>query len=221
MTIPEAEQDKNLEAKLLLELPGILNWALEGLQDYLKNGLDVPKAVQEATATYRKENDSLEQFISECCEIQKLNVCKNSELYSQYLNFCSMSRLKALSQTKFSPELSSRQGLSSTRTREGITWLGIALKKDWCRVEHNPTSQAGDAKGVGFEQNAQFNLNSSLREDLAHLTPNPTSHSDCNPTSPIFSPVEGRKDEENPGVEQFKRNMAKRKCGGVRKDILI
>jgi len=208
VTIPEAEQDKNLESKLLLELPGILNWALEGLEDYLQNGLDTPKAVQDATTAYRQENDSLEQFASECCELGKLKVCKNSDLFGQYLNFCGMSGLKALSQKTFSLELSARDGVKSTRSKHGMTWTGIALKSEWCRVDDNPTSQAGAAKDVGLRQNAQPSSNSPIRGDFAHLTNDPTPHSD----STLHQPYTTSKTRDKAGFEQFKQNMAKRKC---------
>ena len=208
VTIPESEQDKNLEAKLLQELSGILNWALEGLQDYLQNGLDTPKAVQTATNEYRKENDNLEQFVLECCDLGKLKVCKNSDLFGQYINFCRMSGLKPLSQKTFSLELSTRDGVTSTRSKHGIEWKGIALKSGWCRVETNPTSITEDSKDVGLSQNAQPSLNSPTRGDFAHLTNDPTPHSDYNPTPPYTKP----KTEDKTGFEEFKRNKAKRKC---------
>lgn len=137
-----------IESKLLKELPGIVNWALHGLEEFRRIGLMPPKTVVNATEEYRKENDSLELFLSECCDVGKLKVCKNTDLYSTYLNFCGMSGLKPLSQTKFSPELNSRPSIKSTRNMHGITWMGIDLKKDWnpcrvdeaCRVDANPTS---------------------------------------------------------------------------------
>jgi putative DNA primase/helicase len=194
VTIPEAEQDKELESKLLKELPGILNWALDGLADYLKVGLKTPPAVQVATAKYRKENDSLEEFLSECCDIAKLKVCKNTDLYNAYLNFCGMSGLKALSQTKFSPELNQRPGVSSARTMHGITWTGIDLKEEWtfggkqcrvdnpCRVEHNPTSITGDLKHVDLEKNAQSFQYSPHERNLAQNPTYPTYPTLTDPT---------------------------------------
>lgn len=186
VTIPEEEQDKDIEVKLLKELSGILNWALEGLADYLKMGLKTPTAVKAATDKYRKENDSLEEFLSECCDIQKLKVCKNTDLYSAYLNFCGMSGLSALSQTKFSPELNQRREIKSTRKPHGITWTGIDLKDEWkfggnscrvedaCRVEDDPTSLAIDVKHVGSSPNAQSITDSFLRENLAQKPAYPT-----------------------------------------------
>jgi P4 family phage/plasmid primase-like protien len=205
VTIPEPEQDKEIEFKLLKELPGILNWALDGLADYLKVGLKTPKAVQAATAKYRKENDSLEEFLSECCDFGKLNVCKNTDLYGAYLNFCGMSGLKALSPHKFSPELSARPDITSTRSKFGMVWTGIALKKDWCSFEDKAIPQAVDAKGVALEPNAQASLNSSLRGDFAHLTPKAAPHDDCKATPPI--------EEQAKAEEQHFEEVAKKYTG--------
>ncbi len=49
------------------ELPGILNWALDGLEDWKSNGLRIPKSVQCATEEYRSESDTIQLFIQECC----------------------------------------------------------------------------------------------------------------------------------------------------------
>jgi len=183
VTIPEAEQDKEIEFKLLKELPGILNWALAGLADYLKVGLKTPKAVQAATAKYRQENDSLEEFLSECCDIAKLKVCKNTDLYGAYLNFCGMSGLKAISQTKFSPELNQRPDINSTKTKPGIVWTGIDLKKEWVFVggdglKSSPISHTVAAKGDDLKQNAQSPLVEANSGDFAHFTTNPSPDSD-------------------------------------------
>lgn len=176
-----------------------------------------------ATAKYRQENDSLEEFLSECCDIGKLNTCKNTDLYGAYLNFCGMSGLSALSQHKFSPELNQRQGIKSTRTKHGVTWIGIDLKKEWkfegkktksgdgCSFEDDPTSQAGDSKGVGSSPNAQSLEDSFLRENLAHKAtqatpPTPTEATDND--SPKVEPTPGcsfRKCGEGPTMSKIDR----------------
>jgi P4 family phage/plasmid primase-like protien len=225
VTIAEKDQDKQIEAKLLKELPGILNWALDGLADYMKVGLNTPNAVRVATDQYRKENDNLEMFVSECCDVGKLKVCDNQDLYFAYLNFCSMSGTHALSQTKFSPELNTRPGIKSTRNKHGVFWNGIELKKDWCRVEENPISHTCAAKGVGLKQNAQSISNSALREDFAQMTPNSAPHSESNPTPSLWMG-----DKTAPERERFKaghqKHAAKNKrtchvCGYVSDHDLI
>ena len=43
-TIPEAERDPRLPDKLLAELPGILNWALQGCRDWRAEGTATHRA---------------------------------------------------------------------------------------------------------------------------------------------------------------------------------
>ena len=70
--IPEEKQDKRLPEKLLAELPGILNWALEGCRQWVeaskssRSGLPECKAVRTATQEYRTEQDRLTVFLDDC-----------------------------------------------------------------------------------------------------------------------------------------------------------
>lgn len=61
------EQDKDLKNRLRdkQELSGILNWCIEGLQLYRKEGLKPPAAVQTATDIYRTDSDKVGNFINE------------------------------------------------------------------------------------------------------------------------------------------------------------
>ena len=56
VTIPVAERDPHLSEKLKAELPGILNWALEGYRAWKVQKLNPPKQVLNATEEYRQEN---------------------------------------------------------------------------------------------------------------------------------------------------------------------
>ena len=70
--IPEEKQDKRLPEKLLAELPGILNWALEGCRQWVeaskssRSGLPECEAVRTATQEYRTEQDRLTVFLDDC-----------------------------------------------------------------------------------------------------------------------------------------------------------
>ena len=141
VTIPKEEQDRDLIDKLRMELPGILNWALEGLAEYHGIGLATPEIVKAAVEEYRKENDSLTCFISECCEFDKLKTCTNKELYEMaYKAFCGMSGMEPLSQPLFSKQLNKmfeNKGVKSKRSKHGMAWIGIDLNGEWkgCRVQ--------------------------------------------------------------------------------------
>lgn len=64
--IPKAERDPTLVHKLFEERAGILNWAVEGLLDYLEGGLQEPEAVLAATQEYRDESDPVGTMLAEC-----------------------------------------------------------------------------------------------------------------------------------------------------------
>jgi putative DNA primase/helicase len=93
----------DLMAQLLADAPAILAWAVQGCRDYLDlNGLDVPDIIQTEIDSYRREQDSIAQFIEECCEtIEHARVRRpedylvpadyrvsNSDLYRAYKRFC-------------------------------------------------------------------------------------------------------------------------------------
>jgi putative DNA primase/helicase len=67
-TVPEQERDKGLKGYLLQhEMPGVLNWLLEGCLDWQqRSGLDEPEAVRTATKAYREQEDTLADFLAAC-----------------------------------------------------------------------------------------------------------------------------------------------------------
>jgi putative DNA primase/helicase len=71
--IADEDVDQMLPDKLWAERAGILSWMVEGCLDYLKNGLQPPASVTEATAEYRKDSDPLREFLTTECEITGSN----------------------------------------------------------------------------------------------------------------------------------------------------
>lgn len=67
VSIKKEDRDPNLENKLKSELPGILNWAIEGCLAWQRDGLTTPKAIASATAEYRGEMDIVGSWIRENC----------------------------------------------------------------------------------------------------------------------------------------------------------
>jgi putative DNA primase/helicase len=67
--IPPAERDEGLAGKLWAERAGILRWLVDGLVDYLEQGLAPPGVVREATEEYREESDPLGTFLMASCTV--------------------------------------------------------------------------------------------------------------------------------------------------------
>lgn len=94
LNLPSHLRDKKLPEKLSLEMPGILNWAIEGCMKWQRSGLKEPRVVAEATGNYKQDMDILGPFLDECCYIEKNNDdirIEAKELYKVYADFCFLS----------------------------------------------------------------------------------------------------------------------------------
>ena len=137
--IPDSEQDKKLGDKLKLEAPGILNWMIEGLEEYYKIGIDAPSCVKTATKEYREDQDVLHDFIADCCDTKddknfagKDLSAEASALYNNYKSWYNLSGGNSkdqISMTKFG-RLLIELGYTRKRKNNGKEYHGIAIKKD-------------------------------------------------------------------------------------------
>jgi len=125
--IPEEKQDKHLEHKLREEASGILNWLLEGVAFWKREGLQVPPAILNATDEYRGEMDVIGNFLKERCIIKEGLSIRVRELYKAYSDWCTDNNEHAVSERFFSlrlKEMSFEQG----RTAESRFWSGVGLR---------------------------------------------------------------------------------------------
>ena len=84
-TVPEKERNiKFREEYLMGELPGILNWMLDGLQDFYKQGLNPPIEVKNAIEEYRNEMDFVQQWVDDKCIKDTLARTSIDILYKDY-----------------------------------------------------------------------------------------------------------------------------------------
>lgn len=67
-TVTVERPEPHLKERLAREASGIFNRLLDGLRDYLENGLCLPAEVVQATQDYRDDSDPLARFLSECVE---------------------------------------------------------------------------------------------------------------------------------------------------------
>ena len=123
----EPERDKHLIDKLKLELPGILNWAIDGLRDWKEKGLAFPNEVKTATDSYRQEMDIISGFLADCCLIREDAEVRSKNLYEAYLEWCENNGEKAISQTALGLKFVER-GFEKKKFSGGFNgWKGIGL----------------------------------------------------------------------------------------------
>ena len=133
VVISEKECDKNLPDKLRAELPGILNWAVEGCMMWQKEGLNPPEIVLNAVKDYRSEQDTLSFFIEEKCTLGKECKVIAKELFEVYKLWCEESNEHKPNRREFS-DLMKRKGLKISDKKEPGTaraiYEGIELHKN-------------------------------------------------------------------------------------------
>lgn len=120
-------QDKTLEDKLRAELPGILNWALDGLREWHRLGLEPPKTITEATEEYRHESDLVGQWLEACTVNGAQMEMKAGEGYKSYKAWCEEQGIKPLHQPLWSRRLVEHGVKAKPRTSKGVFYAGIGL----------------------------------------------------------------------------------------------
>ncbi len=126
VVIPLEEQNKHLLDELKEELPGILNWALEGLRMYLRDGSSSPQCIKDAVAEYRSDMDIIADWIADCAIEEQGCLTLVGKLYRSYHGWCKESGHYPFGKKRFSQKLDER-GFDKTRTSEGRNFIGLRL----------------------------------------------------------------------------------------------
>lgn len=124
--IPLDKVDKTLKEKLMRELSGIMNWAVEGCLAWQREGLNPPADIQKATMEYRQEMDVIGSFIEQCCETGPGYSIGATELFKAYDKWAKEMNEHGFTQTQFGKKVSDK----FTKEKKGkVRYLGIGLKK--------------------------------------------------------------------------------------------
>lgn len=132
--IPEHKVDKNLKYKLRREMTAILNWAVEGYQEWRRMGLNEPNIIKQQRQEYRTEMDVVELFIEECCIRRNGEREKATDLFKAYKQWAKENNQHLMNNTKFGKEMA--QKFQKVRSN-GSWYVGLKLK--------------GEHKGHGFQ----------------------------------------------------------------------
>jgi putative DNA primase/helicase len=127
-TIAKERRDRHFrEKKLLPELPGILNWALEGLRSYWRDGLDPPREVMHATREYREDMDIIGRWIEERCDKVPNAEHTIADLYHDYERWADNEIGFAMSTITFGRDLARREGLERKKVNRVRGIRGLKL----------------------------------------------------------------------------------------------
>ncbi|HEL8271144.1 TPA: DNA primase, partial [Listeria monocytogenes] len=132
--IPDEKVDKQLKYKLRSELTGILNWAVEGFLKWQREGLGMPKAVENASSEYKSEMDVITAFIEDCCETGENKQINAKTLYETYREWAKDNGQYLMSSTKFGKEMGLK--FEKKRSNGQTAYKCITLNK-----EYNPMNK--------------------------------------------------------------------------------
>lgn len=127
----KGQRDKRLAKKLVKELPGILNWAIEGCTLWRGEGLKAPTAVRQATKSYREENDILGEFLAHACKLNPEAWTSSPNLYRAFTDWWTATRgprSQPVSMGWFSRLLSERPEFTPKKRAHVRGWHGIEVK---------------------------------------------------------------------------------------------
>ena len=141
--IKPEKPDRQLEAKLQAEWPGILRWMINGCLAWQAEGLQQPRSVADATAEYFSEQDLAAQWLEDQCIVEPDNEFRwetSADLFRSWSEYA-----KAAGEAP-----GTQKGLAGKLIRHGLrrkdkkfsgkthkVWLGVNL------VKPDPTQHGG------------------------------------------------------------------------------
>ena len=124
--IPNEKVDLFFEKKLEDELPGILNWALDGCIAWQYDGMKRPRRVRRATKGYLTEMDVMKQFIEERIVERPGEKERAAVLYSAYRDWALEQGERPVTNTRFGTALVER-GFEKDKDNKGVVYYDIKV----------------------------------------------------------------------------------------------
>lgn len=119
-----AAPDKRISERLIEEGPGIFNWALQGLLQWLEAGqLEPPAAVVEAVEDYRRAANPFGEWLHERVDTRDpTTLVLATDLFNDYKQWCedqAVGDREVMTSTAFGRALGDRQILKGPKDRQG------------------------------------------------------------------------------------------------------
>jgi len=129
--IPHKARDVLLREKFYQELPGIFNWAIEGLDRILEtNKLSYPLTIEQTKELYEKGSDSVNSFIYEYIDTEDdEGAIKKRDVYKKYKEYCKENKLNIENDVWFGRRFYSITGCGTRRIGTIPAYSGIKFKE--------------------------------------------------------------------------------------------
>ncbi len=140
------KEDMQLEEKLLKELPGIFNWALEGLSRLRERGYLIEhKASEQSRDEFEAVSSPMTAFVTEWCDIGPGQYVPVEALWLAHCHWCrSNGRGDGFSKQRFALKIKSVvPGIVKERRRIELSTLGIEYSMDTSRNDNRVNVYTG------------------------------------------------------------------------------
>jgi len=126
--VPDDLRDSGLQDRLIAELPGILNWAIEGWRLVRNHGLRMPLSLQQLLHEYSLNYNSIERFLRSACIRTEGSEISSTELYQSYRTYCKAQGEGSPMKHKSFAMRVEKAGIQKYRGRSGVRFTGISLR---------------------------------------------------------------------------------------------
>lgn len=136
-------EDLELDERLRAEGPGVLAWLVRGCLEWQRIGLAPPQSVLLASATYRQEQDTFGDFLSECCVLEPGARVSRTALRWSYETWCNDIGERYPLQPKAFAERLREHGVSDAFVGDARGWAGIRVRGGVPTRPTRPTPDPG------------------------------------------------------------------------------
>jgi putative DNA primase/helicase len=131
------KEDLGLTARIIRELPGILNWSLDGWQRLRTRGYLVqPASSAGAQSDFEDLGSPIGAFLRDRCILTQFATCRPEDLYNAWCDWCRQQNISHVSTVQmFGRDLRAAIGALRTIQHRGLTGIperhyqGIELKR--------------------------------------------------------------------------------------------
>jgi putative DNA primase/helicase len=132
------QEDQGLTSRLLKELPGIVLWALDGLERLRHRGyFQRPSSADDLAADLLEQTSPVRSFVEDCCVLDPVAQCNRDDIFRAWKRWCELQgRDHPGTKVGFGRQLSAAfSSISRSQPREDGTRLnlytGIRLTEKW------------------------------------------------------------------------------------------
>jgi len=138
--LPPEMQKSTLEAEAILrpELPGILNWMLDGFRDFFARldagkgtppGIDPPEAMLSLKERIMEAADPVGTFLKECADIEPNKRCRTAEFFRAFKAWAKDTGARQFSDAALRDNLTEK-GFEKGKSNGFMVFKGFGLKDD-------------------------------------------------------------------------------------------